>query len=237
MLQSATSPHSEHGGAQLARKVDGSGWLTLQTPATNEAEVRGSLLDVACRLGDPLPGRNGRYVERLVPLRQADALPRSLSAIAGLGAQPWHTDAAHRPIPARYLVLACVDSGKPSVTTELCEWSSLLPAAWIEAARTEPFLVRNGRHSFYATILSQKDSCYRFDPGCMLPTTKQGRELGQIITLGQATKIERINWVLGLIVVIDNWRMLHRRQAAHGAEGRVLLRMCTTKEPHDDPSE
>ena len=214
--------------------LHGSGWLTLQTSATTQPEVQQRLLDVASQLGDLSPGRKRRNIERLVPLREADAPSRSLSAIAGLGAQPWHTDLAHRPIPARYVLLACVDPGKCFVPTELCHPSSLFPAAWIEAARTEPFLVRNGGHSFYATLLSDKDSYFRFDPGCMLPTTKKGRELMKIGTLGQPSKIERITWAPGLIAVIDNWRMLHRRKAAHGAESRVLLRVCTTREPHDE---
>lgn len=95
-------------------------------------------------------------------------------------------------------------------------------------AVSEPFLVRSGRHPFYATVIESGGLRFRFDVGCMTATTSSGRALAEHIAFAKPTETTPIHWTAGLVLIIANWRMMHRRQAAHDAQGRMLLRVCAT---------
>jgi hypothetical protein len=183
------------------------------------------MLEAARFLGNPVVSRvGGPLVDCLVPVAQDKARPRSLSAQFGLGRQPWHMDLAHRIIPPRFVILGCAEPGANDVSTEMLDSSELrLSAGDRLVARTEPFLVRAGRTSFYSTLLDVNRAFFRYDPGCMDPCTKAGRRILWEIDRQSADGL--IVWRHGLITVIDNWRMLHRRGDANLAAGRKLLRI------------
>jgi alpha-ketoglutarate-dependent taurine dioxygenase len=188
------------------------------------------LLNIASILGTPQPNRNKSLVDRLIPQEKDQAHPKSLSALTGLGIQPWHVDLAHYQTPARYIILACERKGSNPVATELVCWTSLIDAADQEAALAEPFLVCNGCHSFYATILTHSRQYVRFDPGCMQPVTKGAKMLMRKLSSKNINPNLRIDWKSDRAIIIDNWRILHRRLDAHGTQGRVLLRVSVTGE-------
>jgi hypothetical protein len=104
-------------------------------------------------LGEPVAGRQGRMIEPLTPTKQAGANSKSLSVVHGLGSFPMHTDGAHRLRPPRFVVLVCASPGTSPVPTTLLRFRDLQFTA-SDRARFEaaPFLVRNGRGSFYSTI-------------------------------------------------------------------------------------
>lgn len=206
------------------------GWAFVQLEADDSASLVRQLLELASTLGTPQPTRGKVLVDRLMPQKKDQAHPKSLSASTGLGEQPWHVDLAHCQTPARYIVLACEREGSNPIPTELAYWESLLDIADHEAAHTEPFLVRNGSYSFYATMLTQSQQFLRFDPGCMQPMTGGAKALMSKLCGRKIDPTLRINWKPGQAVIIDNWRMLHRRLRAHGAQDRVLLRISVTGE-------
>lgn len=206
------------------------GWGFVQLKAGDSDSLGRQLLQIASVLGTPQLTRNKALVDRLIPLEKDQAHPKSLSALTGLGVQPWHVDFSHCQTPARYIILACEHEGSNPVHTELVYWTSLFDAADQEAALAEPFLVRNGCHSFYATILTHSQQYLRFDPGCMQPVTKGAKKLMGKLSSKNINPIVQIDWESERAVIIDNWRMLHRRLDAHGTEGRVLLRVSVTGE-------
>jgi len=210
---------------RLLQGLSGQGWASVQLEAGDSASLGRQLLDLASILGTPQPTRGKALVDRLIPQKRDQAPPKSLSASAGLAEQPWHVDLAHCQVPAHYIALACEHEGSSPVPTELAHWKNLLDIADYEAGHAEPFLVRNGRGSFYATMLAREQKFLRYDPGCMQPMTQAAKALMRKLCGKGIDPIVRIDWQPGLAVIIDNWRMLHRRLDAHRAQDRVLLRV------------
>jgi len=184
------------------------------------------LLALAATLGTPTRTRTRSVVDELVPVHQAEARPRSLSQTTGIGTQPWHMDMAHRPVPARYLVLGMLECSDGTAATELLDAEQLLPNGLVEAASTEPFLVRTGAKSFYATIKSKGQPFLRFDPGCMQGATERARALMSVLGEQSVPPTHVHLWSRGSVLVLDNWKILHRRTDASDDPSRVLFRVC-----------
>lgn len=187
-----------------------------------------SVLALAGALGKIVPSRpRSDIIDRLQPTKFDKARLRSLSCRYGTGSLPMHSDTAHWPKPARYIILGCVHPGRKGRGTLLVQFPSLQFNRREEAVlRSGVFLVRNGRSSWYSTILSSERSFVRFDPGCMFPATADGHEANRILEQHIATSCPtRIEWTQGKLVVLDNWNLLHGRETAEGDEDRVLLRV------------
>jgi hypothetical protein len=185
--------------------------------------------NIAKLLGNPIAGRAGKKIEPLIPQTPASANAKSLSVVHGLGSFPMHTDGAHRLQPPRFVVLVCASPGVSSVPTTLVRFRELQVTA-SERARLEvtPFLVRNGRQSFYSTICSPSRTFIRFDAGCMIPQGSEGEASAKLIT-HRANEIgfTLVHWRTGDVLVIDNWNVLHGRGlgAAEASDDRKLLRV------------
>lgn len=204
-----------------------SGMATCDLTGELDQTIYDRVREIAARLGLPYGGRRGAKIETLSPQRKSDAAKTSLSRSYGMGRFPWHTDAAHRLMPARWVVMACIEPGAAQACTELLPWSRVtLPEDMAEACLTRPFAFVSGRDSFLATIAQAKRGFIRFDPGCMRPLERQGVEL--LSTLAEWMPAQsaslRIEWRPGRAVIFDNWSCLHRRHDAAESAGRKLLR-------------
>lgn len=188
-----------------------------------------AVLAVARSLGDPVRGRTRAIVEELSPTIEAQAYPRSQSALHGLGQLPLHVDGAHLDRPPRYVVLACAVPGHlPSATTIVKFGDVPLSSSQRNLLETAPFLIRNGRRSFYSTVASRQRDYIRFDMACMEPVSADGAELRESFEDALArSRHHEIAWQADQILVIDNWRALHGRYAAGGrtSTDRKLLRV------------
>jgi hypothetical protein len=168
---------------------------------------------IAKLLGDPIHGRTGQKIEPLIPTEQARANAKSLSVVHGLGSFPMHTDGAHRLNPPRFVVLVCASSGTSPVPTTLIRFRDLEVTA-SERTRLEaaPFLVRNGRRSFYSTICSPSRMFIRYDAGCMMPQGSESEaSLKLIAHRASEVGFTLVHWRTGDVLVIDNWNVLHGR--------------------------
>jgi hypothetical protein len=187
--------------------------------------VAQAMQDLALLMGGrALGGRGGRILETLETLDAHEAPSRSLSSYSGRGAQPWHVDGSHLVVPPRYLILGCVSViGTGAPPTQLMR----IKAAGFPfpASRREVFVVRNGRSSFYSTIVNPDRSWVRFDPGCMKACTEQGCSLLKSIESSPVEPCFNLDWVAGDVLIVDNWAVLHRRASATGAGFRTLLRI------------
>lgn len=165
------------------------------------------------RRREPVPGRKRETVEPLLPLAPEEAHPRFLSALHGSNGFPLHTDGAHRLLPPRFIVLACQCPGTRGVPTILIRFSDIRMTNR-EKCRCEgaPFLVSNGRHSFYTTIVQPARDLVRFDVGCMLPARREAALVQAAIQrqLDGCTATV-IHWREGDVLVVDNRNVLHGR--------------------------
>src|ERR1700730_8937572 len=210
----------------LAARVLRDGWFKSTVTEMGHA-MHSAPENIARRLGDPVRGRAGQKIEALIPTEQARANAKSLSVVHGLGSFPMHTDGAHRLQPPRFVVLVCMSPGTSPVPTTLIRFRDLKVTA-SERARLEaaPFLVRNGRRSFYSTICSASRMFIRYDAGCMMPQGPESEASVKLIA-HRAREVgpTLVHWRTGDVLVIDNWTVLHGRGlgASEASSDRKLL--------------
>lgn len=208
---------------QLRARLESDGWASYRA----STDPRNAILEAATGLGEIVPGRGDRLIEVLSPRSKDRAPPATLSRRFGLSALPLHCDAAHWPIPCRYVVLACQTTGKVRTPTLLFDTLKLrLTPPERTMAHSAVFCVRNGRGSFYASILDAARPFLRIDPGCMEPIDLDGVRAMELFGIERLSKSAlTIEWTVGRILIIDNWRVLHGRgNAASADEDRQLLR-------------
>jgi alpha-ketoglutarate-dependent taurine dioxygenase len=212
----------------LAARVLKDGWIK-STVAEMNLDPRAAAANVANMLGDPFTGRAGQKAEPLMPTTRSGARAKSLSFVYGLGSIPMHTDGAHLVQPPRFIVLVCASPGSSPVPTTVFRFRDL-HVTCSERARFEaaPFLVRNGRKSFYSTICSPGRPFIRFDKGCMVPLGPDGAASVKVIA-DRAREIgfTTVHWQTGDVIIIDNWNVLHGRGHSddEASTDRMLLRV------------
>jgi Taurine catabolism dioxygenase TauD, TfdA family len=214
--------------SDLAQAVCERGWLQLPSEESTHS-LAVAALRFAHRLGEPLSGRHGSAVEALAPLPVETANPNSLSVLHGLGTFPLHIDGAHRTQPPRFILLACANPGSSPVPTVLSHFRDL-PLRDDERRKCEsaPFLVRNGRRSFYSSIVDRSRPFVRFDQGCMFPTSVDGEQaVAAVASRAAECGPTTIHWKANDILAIDNWQVLHGRglSSATASPDRCILRV------------
>jgi alpha-ketoglutarate-dependent taurine dioxygenase len=209
----------------LQAAVDRFGW------AVTEVDTTANLVVLAESFGEITPSRVGApSVDELRPKPSSDASHRSLSGAHGLGAFPYHTDAAHHTLPPRFVFLRLASHTPTLRRTLVAPMPRRLRKSDREILEHDVWLVDGGRGRFLTSILGSVDGAetplVRFDEGCMRPadpTFGAGRE-----TIHRLTSFyeQAIDWVPGRTVVLDNWRTLHARSGfAAPDETRVLERV------------
>ena len=209
--------------------LEARGWVSFALASSAESDLREQLLSLANGLGTPVATRTGSGLcYSLLPTEVDAAKPRSLSKIHAAGEFPLHIDTAHWLTPCRYIMLACLSPGRASRPTLLMD-TRRLPLSEHQSSllHSTPLRVKNGRNSFFSTIISKARSFVRFDPGCMTATTTDGlKALSVLARQNWPDYIETVHWEAGMVVVMDNWRILHGRGHAHCPDAdRKLLRI------------
>lgn len=171
----------------------------------------------ARRIGSPA-------AEELRPRVESEAPPRSLSRQFGLGTFPPHVDGAHHRIPPRLLVMWCAEDQQRRPTL-LHSWEPV--AARIpkpDRLHREVYHVRTGRHSFADSMTAPGRPFVRFDPGCMIPGTREAACLMDDVIAELNVDRQSVEWSAGTGVVVDNWRVLHSRGRPDAEGSRRLFR-------------
>jgi TfdA family taurine catabolism dioxygenase TauD len=192
----------------------------IETNLSGVHDITNIALETARALGRIVPPRRGQaFVQRLEVKDGPQASPTSFSGLFGAGEFPMHTECANWTVPPRFLVLASVTATRNSGETRVS------PAPSYDSSIAEGvFVVRNGRHSFLASIADRHRSFIRFDPICMKPTDNRSHAaMSRFAALSEQMPRHSIQWKRGDILVIDNWQVLHGRGPA--LRGRVLLRI------------
>ena len=195
------------------------------------ASLRLPVADLVRALGyagskiQPLP-----MAKDLRPRDTGGARPGSMSSKIGLSEQPFHTDGAFRITPPRHLIFECLDPGEVLCSTEIwaLNWVRLIHDR-PTILREPPWLVRQSRSAaFYTQVLActgTTGGLIRFDPCCMVPV-QEAVEVGRetMAAIECYSRLVQIDWAIGDVLVIDNWRCLHRRADATRSPSRCLRR-------------
>jgi hypothetical protein len=189
--------------AQQRALLEQCGYLLLR-PQNAPDEVIGGL----GRLGQPTLLRpTGREVAR----------SWSLSGTFGHDAFPWHTDGAISSHPPRWLVLKAVELSEPTVTELLSPCTKLR-----ERLAQTVLLARDhaGRARYLPALMLTKDGYrIRWDPRTCRPRSTIVAE-----DMVAAVPTSIITWELGATLVIDNYKLMHRRPAVNANAARLLER-------------
>lgn len=200
------------------------GWVTETIPDLRDMEEY--LLQIGMALGQPKRLRDwGEIVQKLTPTLEHNAHPKSLSALHSLLNFPIHIDTAHWLSPCRYVILGCSKVGSGNRKTKLLDFGLLaISKDEKKLLCSTPFKVVNGCHSFYSNVLSHHRDFIRYDRGCMVPTSSSGFEVFEIFSEERwKNQIEEIEWQVGTVLIIDNWRVLHGRGVALKEDSDRLL--------------
>jgi alpha-ketoglutarate-dependent taurine dioxygenase len=204
-------------------------WRTFDFTGSAEA-----FLQFAAQFGTPVPSRpDGGLVDSLRPADPSVARPRSMSALYGTGAFPFHTDAAYLRTPPRYIFLRIVAGETQARPTLLLPFrESDFPASVWNSLRRDVWLVNGGRGRFLTSIVNETASpgkrIARFDKHCMRPYIDPVSESEQAVDEYVANApISEHSWEPEVILMIDNWSALHARAGAASLpdDNRVLERI------------
>jgi len=97
--------------------------------------------------------------------------------------------------------------------------------------RRDVWLVNGGRDRFYTPIVDEDIIAgrlvFRFDPCCMRPVHDFFESERVVQDAIQQAKDVAIKWAPGLLLILDNWRVLHARGEAPQSDdsGRLLERV------------
>ena len=213
--------------ASFLRLLTENGWAKMNV-GSNNPDVLCTVLATLASTLDASAGYEPSRIDSITPRRRDSARRNSLSAYYGLDQLPLHCDTSHWPTPCRFVLLACVNPGGVGTPTLLLDTSAMtLSPAQRNMAASSVFLIRNGRQSFYSSILSSRRPYIRLDPGCMVPLDPDGVSVMSLYGYeNNQRNIREINWTEGDILLIDNWRVLHGRQSCKSDQDeRKLLRV------------
>lgn len=188
------------------------------------------LLALASALGKAIPTRTGGPLVDVLNPRASSRCP-SQTATHGMGSFPLHVDGAHRLIPPRWLLLLGVEpSRRPTLVVERSKLH--LEREEIELLKRGTVLVKNGRRSFLTTLLDGGQRFLRFDPCCMQPASRSGKEAWRILS-ARLNGVRPIELVLraGQLLLLDNWACVHGRGPGTDDHTRTLFRV--TVEAHE----
>lgn len=195
-----------------------------------DAVASDDLHGIAASLGElRIDPRNPEPIRDICPQPRAEAKPNTLSSRYGMGQFPFHTDVAHWPLPARFVILYCQQPGSGARPTLLLDsWSWDLDEAQERALTRE--IWKSGhfapRLCTIGTRVGNRLSI-RFDEGCMMPMTPAASDVRYCVR----SRISRstptyVHWASGKLLVMDNHRILHARGSAQRADtDRILKRI------------
>lgn len=169
---------------------------------------------------EPLIARLGRETspENLVPKKHDSSRAWSHSDKNGFNAFPWHTDGAIALDPPRWMILQCAEASH-ATETHLLD----LDTETFVKLRRSTMRVRNEigqvRHLPAASPISGGRFRLRWDPRiCELSDDSLAERIEELPP--SATCI----WSVGRTLIVDNWRLLHKRPGVDPDSSRRLIR-------------
>ncbi len=150
---------------------------------------------------------------QLIPNSVSGKYSKTLTAVYGCNAFPFHTDGAHRVIPPRWTILEFIGDGKSETATLLFDSKALSQLKENEDLfHHEIYLVQNGQHSFLTSLINKQlhsEPIFRWNKLVMKKLfNKTNKTLDDCLS----SNYFRVTWCTGKILVLDNWRMLHSRE-------------------------
>lgn len=162
-------------------------------------------------------------VQTLTPTTREAAPKKSLSATYGQGAQPLHTDGAQHPHPPDLVVLSIDAPSEVPTLLWRFQGKGLSSETWSDL-RHGLFTVRSGSDAFLAPAYA--GDRVRFDPGCMTTGDARSRRVVEFFESKQDEATVHQWTKAGILLAIDNRKVLHARASADAEPGRSMRRIA-----------
>jgi hypothetical protein len=163
-------------------------------------------------------------VDQLKPQNRNAARCNTLSSRHGLGNFPLHTDFAMDDRPPRYVMLIAARARKAAT---LLLNSNALVREFGDAYLRRCLFLQSGRPARYRRLLTttSRGRLFRYNGAVMTPINCEAERVSEF--LATATEISmRIDWFNTRLAVIDNWAVLHGREACDATDGVALRRIA-----------
>lgn len=189
-----------------------------------------STVEAVSLLGTPLTLAGFSTVQELRPHRALDAAPNTYSGNFGVGEFPMHTDLAHWAIPPRYLVLRCIQ-GASEVSTGLIDGNVLIKKIGSTLLRRTLVQPRRplGNGKQLLRLLDCLDDydvpLLRWDSIYLHPASAESEAVFALVSR-QIASLDRYDAILlahGDTLVLDNWRIIHRRSSVPATAANRLI--------------
>ena len=156
---------------------------------------------------------------------EANARPESKSSIRGLGEFPPHTDGAHLAAPPRYVLLRSKSIASGAASTLLSKTSLRMSSELEYGLRNGIWAAGRRRNARLWPVLAH--GAIRWDEDCMRPADLTARIAhAELALIASKSPKSRHCWSdPDEVLVIDNWRTLHGREAVKNEE-RILERLA-----------
>lgn len=154
----------------------------------------------------------------LSPSEKCNSSPNTYSGNFGLGEFPFHTDLAHWGNPPRYIVLRCLCGVKGVFTSVINQEQILKLVSYEDLQRVFVTSRRpiNRRHRIFSLMDKiDENIILRWDSLFLKPISKSSEMIFSQFS-GQLKEVDSIKFELknkGDLLIIDNWRTLHKRSA------------------------
>lgn len=184
------------------------------------------LVRAAETLGIPRPSKpHGPIVNLLTPKAEADARPGTISAHFGHSAFPWHSDGVVDRDPPHYLLMRAENVNTNSATTDLLDLRRFLERSSSREYGRLVCEIRTRTSSYLSPFLTRRNGVSRtkWDPLRMRALGKHAAEFHEDISKAEPTYCQR--WENGDLLIVDNWRFLHRRSDASSDSHRTIQRV------------
>jgi L-asparagine oxygenase len=152
----------------------------------------------------------------LIPQPQ-DRSQNTHSGMFGLGEFPWHTDGAVSDNPPRWLILSCLVNRSSANTQLYLPKSDELEILNGTVLRSQNSL----RQIRYLPAISDRNgvTLLRWDPRACPPGDTSSSDLFRNVPPDVS-----VTWREGASLIVDNFRLLHRRTSIMGGRDRLIKR-------------
>jgi hypothetical protein len=163
-------------------------------------------------------------VSKLRPASKENARPNTLSSSFGLDEFPIHTDFSTQVIPAHYLILHTTK--KRRAKTIVYDSREILAQYGAEFVSRSIFKIRNGRSCYFSSALAQiaGQNVFRINPATMTPVNAEATVIWEFIKNRQIGPVSATDWSSVKTLIIDNWVMMHSREAVYSDDDPISLR-------------
>lgn len=190
-------------------------------------------IDAVSLLGCVLTLDGFAAVQELRPHTKSSSPPNTYSGNFGTGEFPMHTDLAHWTVPPHYLALRCI-KGAPEVATSIFDGNVMIDDIGETSLRrtlVQPRRpLRNGKPllRLFDYLEGYGTGVLRWDSIFLRPATADSEKTHSLVAtyIASVATQEIVLLSAGDTLIVDNWRMIHRRSPVPvGATDRHIDRV------------